>query len=45
MIIGLLGLYVYTKLVYAYEGLRPGDEGYLKAMCKANGIKYTEQQK
>ena len=25
-----------------YEGLKPGDEGYLEAMCKANGIKYTK---
>ena len=28
-----------------YEGLKPGDEGYLEAMYKANGIKYTEKSK
>ena len=26
-----------------YNGLRPGEDGYLEGMCKATGIKYTEQ--
>ncbi|CAX32031.1 Hypothetical protein PMT_2512 [Prochlorococcus marinus str. MIT 9313] len=26
-----------------YNGLRPTEDGYLEVMCKAKGIKYTEQ--